>query len=346
GHRVFTAAFDGSDPKLIWKVPHVANPRRGEISSIGPPGVSPSGQQILVRASKTTAQGGRLVFTHESWLLRLDGSENRDLIVDSFNAVWRPKPRFASADPAFFNTWRLTDNAVATGQAVRPWLWGSQPIISRQEPWVESPGGNRLVEYYDKGRMEIADPGLARPSKYYVTSGLLAKELVTGQMQIGANATQPLAPAAVPVTGDSANNPAPTYATFNKLGAATDAGKSDDRTGQHVNATLAPDGTLGEDAGLGNGVLDAHFVPESGHNIPDVFWAWLQKQSDWLPLMGYPVSEPYWVRATIAGQPDQPVLVQIFERRTLSFNFANPPEWRVELGNVGQQYLAWRSGTP
>jgi hypothetical protein len=36
------------------------------------------------------------------------------------------------------------------------------------------------------------------------------------------------------------------------------------------------------------------------------------------------------------------VLVQIFERRTLSFNFQNPPEWRVELGNVGQQYVAWR----
>src|SRR5207244_3504749 len=38
GQRVFTADLDGGNPKLIWSVPHVANPRRGEISSIGPPG--------------------------------------------------------------------------------------------------------------------------------------------------------------------------------------------------------------------------------------------------------------------------------------------------------------------
>ena len=60
--------------------------------------------------------------------------------------------------------------------------------------------------------------------------------------------------------------------------------------------------------------------------------------------LGYPISEPVWVHATIADKPDQPVLVQIFERRTLSFNVQNAPEWRVDLGNVGQQYYAWRYG--
>ncbi|HMA33596.1 MAG TPA: hypothetical protein VKY74_03870, partial [Chloroflexia bacterium] len=325
--------------------PHVANPRHGEISSIGPPGVSPSGQQVLIRVSRTTAQGAELIFTHESWLLRLDGSDNQLLIPNSFNAVWRPKVRFPSASPAFYNTWRLSDNAVATGQVARPWLWGPQPITHTLEPWTDSPGGQRLVEYYDKGRMEIATPDLPRPSKYYVTSGLLAKELVTGQLQTGPQTVVAGAPAAVPVAGDSANNPAPTYATFNKLGAATDAGKAADRTGQPVSATLTLDGVVGADAGLGAGVQDAHFVPESGHNIPSAFWDWLQKQPDWVSLMGYPVSEPYWVQATIAGQPDQPVLVQIYERRTLSFTLKNPPAWRVELGNVGQQYLAWRYGS-
>ncbi len=345
GHRVVSADFDGANPKPIWSEPHVANPRKGEISSIGPPGVSPSGQQILIRVSRTTAQGGKLIYTHESWLLRLDGSANTLLIPNSFNAVWRPKTRFPTASAAFYNIWRLADNAVATGQVARPWLWGAKPITHTLEAWSDAPGGQRLVEYYDKGRMEIANPDAERPSASYVTSGLLTRELVTGQVQTGQASFQAAQPAAVSVTGDgSTDNTAPTYATFAKLGAGTDAGKVADRTGQPVSATLALDGGTGEDVGLGAGVRIAHFVAESGHNVPDAFWTWMQKQSDWVGLLGYPISEPYWVRATIAGKPDQAVLVQLFERRTLSFNFANAPEWRVELGNVGRQYYDWRYG--
>jgi Tol biopolymer transport system component len=342
GHRVYTSDFDGGNAKQIWRAPFGDDPSRGNITSIGPPGASPSGQQILIRVSRTKYAGGKEIFLHESWLLRLDGSDNKLFIPDSFNAVWQPKTRFQTANLAFFNLWRQTDNAVAAGQVARPWLWGPAPIRSLTEPWTDSPGGSRQVEYYDKGRMEIANPAAPRPDKYYVTSGLLAKEMVTGQIQTGPSSFQPSAPASVVVAGDALNNPAPTYATFQKLGVATDVGKAPDRTGQPVSATLTLDGGVGADAGLGVGVRDAHFVTESGHNIPDAFWTWLQQQPDWVTLMGYPVSEPYWVRATIAGKPDQPVLVQIYERRTLSFNFQNPPEWRVELGNVGQQYLAWR----
>ena len=72
------------------------------------------------------------------------------------------------------------------------------------------------------------------------------------------------APAAVVVAGDALNNPAPTYATFQKLGVATDAGKTTYKTGQPVSATLTLDGGVGADAGLGAGVRDAHFVTESG----------------------------------------------------------------------------------
>jgi hypothetical protein len=342
GHRVISADFDGANPRPVWSVPYVANPRRGEISSIGPPGISPSGQQILVRVSRTTAENSKLIFTHETWLLRLDGSDNKLFIPNSFNAVWQPRARFRAADPAFYFTWRQTDQAVATGQVVRPWTWGEKPVLTMQEPWADAPGGTRLVEYYDKGRMEISNPDGTYASNFYVTSGLLARELLTGQVQTGPDSFAPQAPAEVPVAGDRDNNPAPTYATFNKLGAATDAGKAADRTGQPVSASLPRDGVVYDDPGLGAGIHYAHFVAESGHNIPDAFWDWLQKQPDWVTQMGYPVSEPYWVRATVGGQPDQPVLVQVFERRTLSFNFQNPPDWRVEMGNVGLQYLAWR----
>ena len=240
---------------------------------------------------------------------------------------------------------KQADNAVAAGLVARPWTWGPRPITTTVEPWAGAPGGNRRVEYYDKGRMDITNPNDPAPDKFYVTSGLLARELVTGQLQTGPSNFENRGPAQVVVAGDSTNNPAPTYATFHQLGAATDAGKAPDQTGQHVGTVLARDGTTYQDFGLANGVVDAHFVPESGHNIPDVFWAWLQQQPDWVTLMGYPVSEPYWVAATVGGQANQPVLVQIYERRTLTFDLANPPAWRIEMGNVGQQYLAWRYGT-
>jgi hypothetical protein len=273
----------------------------------------------------------------------VDGSENKLFIPFSFNAVWKPAPRFQAADPAFFNVWRQSDNAVAAQQVQRTWIWGPKPNTSMQEPWSGSPGGNRLVEYYDKGRMEISDPNMALPSKYYVTSGLLVRELTTGQLQTGPETFEQRAPADVLVAGDGDDPGTPTYATFNKLNAGTDAGKVQDLTGGHVETTLLRDGTQGADAGLGSGVSYAHYVAESGHNIPDVFWNWLQGQGDWVYLMGYPISEPYWAYASINGEL-KPVLVQLYERRTLTFNVANDPAWRVELGNVGLQYMKWRYG--
>ena len=40
----------------------------------------------------------------------------------------------------------------------------------------------------------------------------------------------------------------------------------------------------------------------------------------------------------------QRVLTQPFERRVLTYTPANAPEWRVEMGNVGRHYYAWRYG--
>jgi hypothetical protein len=344
GQRVFVADFDGHNAKLIWSVPYVANPRRGEISSIGPPGVDPSGTQALIRVSRTTAQGNVLVFTHETWLLALDGSSNKLFIPYSFNAVWKPAPpKNTTAAWPFYFLWRRSDLPVANGQVSRSWLWGPQPILDATEPWAESPGGNRQVEYYDKGRMEINDPTLPRPNAATVTSGLLVREMVTGQVQTGADSFDNRAPADFAVAGDGQDPDAPSYLTFHNLNAGTDAGKAQDLTGQHVEATLDRGGTVGSDAGLGNGVVYAQFVADSGHHIPDVFLTWLQGQGDWVRLMGYPISEAYWVHATVNGQPTA-ILVQLYERRTLTFTPSNDPAWRIELGNVGLQYKAWRYG--
>ena len=63
----------------------------------------------------------------------------------------------------------------------------------------------------------------------------------------------------------------------------------------------------------------------------------------WLPTMGFPIAEPYWTRAVVGGV-ERDVLVQLFQRRVLSYTPGNPRGFEVEMGNVGQHYYAWRYG--
>src|SRR5262245_39903137 len=60
-------------------------------------------------------------------------------------------------------------------EKVQPNVWG--PLATardgQQEPYKEAPGGKRLVQYFDKARMEQMD------AKAPVTTGLLTVELKT-----------------------------------------------------------------------------------------------------------------------------------------------------------------------
>ena len=81
----------GTTPKLIWSRALRRRTRAGARSAASARRAwTPAAQQTLIRVSHTTAQGGELIFTHETWLLRLDGSENKLFIPYSFNAVWKP----------------------------------------------------------------------------------------------------------------------------------------------------------------------------------------------------------------------------------------------------------------
>ncbi|HZG66302.1 MAG TPA: hypothetical protein VEZ12_06135, partial [Herpetosiphonaceae bacterium] len=87
---------------------------------------------------------------------------------------------------------------------------------------------------------------------------------------------------------------------------------------------------------------NAQYNAELGHHLPNVFAAYLNELPlPWVFVMGYPITEPYWVRAGIRGQATD-VLVQIFERRVLTYTPSNPAAFRVEMGNVGQHYFRWR----
>ncbi len=59
--------------------------------------------------------------------------------------------------------------------------------------------------------------------------------------------------------------------------------------------------------------------------------------------MGYPLAEPYWVKAREVGL-EKDALVKVFERGVLTYTPSNSPEWRIEMANVGQHYYLWRYG--
>jgi len=252
-------------------------------------------------------------------------------------------------DPALRTVWSRTDQAIATRKVDRSWMWGPAGLVARAEVYGQSPGGARQVQYFDKARMEISDWGRDRSNPWFVTNGLLVKELVEGRLQIGDDEFVDRAAAAIPVAGDAGDTSAPSYASF-----AGHTGRVDDRSGQIATASLRRDGSLGSAVERAEAKL-VHYVAETGHNIPQVFWDYLNARGpiddgsredvlvDWVFAMGYPISEPYWTRATVGGV-ERDVLVQAFQRRVLTYTPDNPDGWKVEMGNVGRHYYVWRYG--
>ncbi|HMA35625.1 MAG TPA: hypothetical protein VKY74_14260 [Chloroflexia bacterium] len=265
-------------------------------------------------------------------------------------------------DPAFAQVWTRTDAPVAAGQAGRSWYWGPAPGMIVREPFAGLPGGSHLVQYFDKSRMEINDPQGDRSAPWFVTNGLLAVELISGRVQTGLTSYEPRAPAAIPLASDTDDTSAPTYASFL---AVSNTARGDhpapDATGSAVTATIDRAGQVGQDAGRALvGTRLAHYEPRTRHNIPAVFWTFLNARgpvqeaggraiaplsTPWNFATGLPISEAYWARVKIAGRP-QWVLIQAYERRVLTFVPANAPQWQVQMGNIGQHYYQYRYGSP
>lgn len=231
------------------------------------------------------------------------------------------------------------------------WIWGPRAWTDRYEPNQESPGGYRMVRYYDKTRMELSLLGENPESRWYVTNGLLVVELVRGEAQYGLAVQQGGCPAytprpcqaAIPVAGDPENNPAPWYSAFEPFMAPAPR-RVGERVGTRFTAESPPDAQP-YDAALATGATTlAVYDAETGHNIPQIFWGFMGRQPEaWLYVFGHPITEAYWVRARVRGV-EQWVLLQLFERRVLTYTPANPPAWQVEMGNVGQHYYQWRYG--
>ncbi|MGA7672382.1 MAG: alkaline phosphatase family protein [Nitrolancea sp.] len=275
------------------------------------------------------------------------------VLLTLITAAVVPAAAESIADPSFQKTWAYTDQPVVSGQAHRTWMWGptaNTPAL--WEPYFESPGGQREVQYFDKTRMEITHPDGDQSSIWYVTNGLLAKELITGQMQVGDGSFVQHDPAQVNVAGDSNDPNGPTYETFSQLTGS--AAISNNTT---IIQTVDREANVGSDQGFSSyNVVAKDVGSPTQHTVASVFWDFMNSsgvvydQGNYLtaPLFanpfyatGYPLTEAYWTTVLVGGVQKQ-VLVQVFERRVLTYTPSNPEGWKVEAGNVGQHYYTWR----
>ena len=269
---------------------------------------------------------------------------------------------FPFAHPAFQSVWERTDRLLNEGRVKRSYFWGPGPNTpGLLEAYAEAPGGagQRLVQYFDKSRMEVNNPQGNRNDPFFVTNGLLTVELISGRIQTGNNTFRNFHPACIPMSGDFGDALAPTYQGFARVSSVESGNNpSTDRRGQRVMETIDRNGVTGTDASKGNDpkVQITAFFTETRHNVPVVFMDFLNQVGPVYtngqvgearlidPLVfvtGYPISEPFWARATIRGQV-RDVLIQAFQRRALTYVPTNEAAFQVEMANIGQHYFDWR----
>jgi hypothetical protein len=266
------------------------------------------------------------------------------LPILSIQLVWLLKP-----DEAFNKVWAKADQPVAAGTAQRSWLWGPQPNYLGLETYKNASQGTRMVQYYDKSRMEVNNSQGNKDDPYYVTNGLLTTEMIAGEIQLGdAETVKASVACTIPVAGDPRkDNPlTPGYSTLAAVSSLHGENQSPNRVGQPVNQSIDVHGIVAVDSAHGNLSKYAAFASQTGHNIPDLFWKYLQGMQpvygfDWTFVLGYPISEAYWTQMRVSGK-GMPVMIQAYQRRVLTYVPDFPPEWRIQMGNVGQHYFEWR----
>ncbi|MDQ6908679.1 MAG: hypothetical protein M3176_17790 [Chloroflexota bacterium] len=245
------------------------------------------------------------------------------------------------ASPAFDRRWRQDEQ-------IAPNFWGPLDLATDglSETYAEGTvgaicrpdqacpqyllRGMRLVQYFDKGRMELTVPGGS------VTSGLLVKEMISGRTQMGDATFENHSPARIPVAGDLDN----LFPLYSDLTAPLPPQPR--AAGSSVQTELTPNGpqaapSAPQDAAAAIATTDN----ATGIAIPRIFVDFRERVG--LQVVGLAITQPFWVQVRVGGVQRQ-VLMQAFERRVLTYNPANPDPFKVEFGNVGQHYYRWRYG--
>jgi hypothetical protein len=202
--------------------------------------------------------------------------------------------------------------------------------------------------------MEINDPSANPDGQWYVTNGLLPIELITGRVQIGYTQFEEQAPARVAAIGDPEGGP-----TYADLGVVyQNPGKvNPSDLGRPATGLLKSDGTITAFNDYASDPATILLQGQNNHGVAKAFIDFIAQKGPlyergtyvqgqvYNPLFvfGMPVTGAYWVNAKVGGV-ERPILFQVFERRVLTYNPANEPAFRVEMGNVGQHYYRWRYG--
>lgn len=231
----------------------------------------------------------------------------------------------AFAVPAFQSQW-------VAGEAITANFWGPLATADggRVEYYRDAPAGQRLVQYFDKGRMEWTDPpGL-------VTNGLLPVEMIRGRVQFGDATFVSKAPANIPIAGDP-SNVGPTYATLGGRAGGILA-PAPVQTGAPITTVLSATGDVSRGDAAPGAVMGGYDT-QTKHNVASVFLDYRDRAG--LATIGLAISEPFRASFIVSGQPKN-VVVQVFERRVLTYTAANTPSFQVEMGNTGQHYYQWR----
>jgi ABC-type transport system substrate-binding protein len=274
------------------------------------------------------------------------------LLLSLFQDQSIAAPNFANSN--FRQLWEYSDKLVdEIPNPGRGFTWGPNSFAVLQEDYQEGVGGKRQVQYFDKSRMELATDGRT------VTNGLLTKELVTGQQQVGNSAFVSRTPAITPVAGDSDNANAPNYASFkNVITSQPGENTAPDKNNQIVNSAIDKAGNVTTLTNPPAQVTIGYYEPLLGHNVPTVFLdyqnivgrVWngsaytngrVYTDNPTANVFGLPISEPFWIKAKVGGV-EKDILTQLFERRVLTYTPSNPDPFKVEMGNIGQHYYQWR----
>lgn len=270
------------------------------------------------------------------------------IILISIGAVFSPPPDLPFANEHYAMLWLRSE--APSVQSGRPWYWGERPWLTNSEFYRQSPTGMQTVQYFDKGRMDEAGSDVM---------GRLVWEMLSGKIQLGdqLNDIDLRDPAQIPVVGDlQTPSRAITYADFAALQSAQSNGRWPNLRGQTISSFVQADGSVIQRSDLATSASEQVWYDETtGHNVPAIFWDFLNRQGfvqmggqitsdrliDWERYVGRPISEAYWTSAHVAGQ-EREILVQLYERRVLTYTPSNPAGFEVEFANVGQHYLAWR----
>jgi hypothetical protein len=258
---------------------------------------------------------------------------------------------------SFYRTWERTERPVMDRSVSRTWMWGPQAITGPiTEPYMEAPGQYREVQYFDKTRMEINNPNEDPESRWFVTNGLLAKELITGRVQVGHLSHIDVEPSGSQIAGD----PHPHSPTYRALGELLNepAASVESLITERLERVDGDFERIDDPALAEYEVEAAYYVPETKHTVAEPFWTFMNSVGpvfengvtlegrlfeDPFFATGFPITEAYWVHVPVGGEW-QDVLIQCFERRCLTYTPGNSSGWQVEAGNIGRHYHQFRYG--